>query len=181
VDGVDLGPPVLLDGYAAGWRVDLPGTTHTARIWYGPQRVTDAGLAVSAASVLGCLVVFLLRAPPPSPVVAVRRRAFSRPGRVVGWAAVVAVAFVLGGVLLAVAAAVLAGWHLVRPPAPGVVIIGAAVALAVVPVVWLAFRPDLGGALSAGLVTDNLWPHRFAAVGLLLLAVGVLRSERRGT
>lgn len=64
VDGVDLGPPVLVDGYAAGWRVDLPGAEHTARIWYGPQRVTDAGLLFSGLAVLGCLVLLVFRAPP---------------------------------------------------------------------------------------------------------------------
>jgi arabinofuranan 3-O-arabinosyltransferase len=64
VDGHDLGPPILVDGYAAGWRVDLPGTTHVATIRYGPQRVTDVGFAMSGATVLGCLALLVLRAPP---------------------------------------------------------------------------------------------------------------------
>ncbi len=76
VDGVDLGPPVLVDGYAAGWRVDVPGTEHTARIWYGPQRLTDLGLVLSGGAVLGCLVLLLLRAP-PRPLARLR----ARPGR----------------------------------------------------------------------------------------------------
>jgi isocitrate/isopropylmalate dehydrogenase len=52
-----------------------------------------------------------------------------------------------------------------------------AVLLAAVPVAWLALRPDLP-VLTARVVADNPWPHRIAAVGLLVLAVGVLRAER---
>ncbi len=283
VDGVDLGPPVLVDGYAAGWRVEVPGTEHTARIWYGPQRVTDAGLLLSGAAVLGCLALLLLRAPPrpfarlrararstpaavaagpPGPTwvdgpgwtapegdpavwsradldaewhpgwfgdvpagAADRRparpaagRAGRRPGRragrgvggrrapaarrawvpgaesggpgaggagdgvarwraVAGWAAATALAWLLGGPLLAAAAVAVAGWHLVRPPGPRTVIAAGAVLLAAVPVAWLAARPELP-VLTARVVADNPWPHRLAAVGLLLLAAGVLRAER---
>jgi hypothetical protein len=99
--------------------------------------------------------------------------------RVGAWAAAVAAAGVLGGTLLAVAAAVLAGWHLVRPPAPRTLLGGAAALLAAVPVAWLAFEPNRGQGLSAQVIAGNLWPHRLAAVALLLLAVGLARAERR--
>jgi hypothetical protein len=42
----------------------------------------------------------------------------------------------------------------------------------------VALRPDIGGGLSAHVVADDLWPHRLAALALLLLAVGVTRAER---
>jgi hypothetical protein len=74
----------------------------------------------------------------------------------------------------------LAAWHLVRAPRPGVLIAGAAAVLAAVPVVWLILRPDTAGRITARIVLDDPWPGRLAALGLLLLAVGVLRSERTG-
>jgi arabinofuranan 3-O-arabinosyltransferase len=332
VDGHDLGAPVLVDGYAAGWRVDLPGSRHVATIRYGPQRVTDAGLALSGLGILGCLLLLVLRAPsrrwpllrpapapapagatgpagpvptwvggrwtapaegtdwsppPPRPIagsadgspptprptaegtVALhlpRRPApppdldagapppvppgsgttepgpaagagpatgpgaaagagpaagpdlSARPGdaesgpaagagpagvgpagvgpagagpagvgpgwparvRAVGaWLAVVVAAGLLGGLGLAAAAVVLAGWHLVRPPAPRTLLRTAAALLAAVPLVWLALRPDTSAGLSARVVADDQWPHRLATLALLLLAVGVTRAERR--
>jgi hypothetical protein len=84
----------------------------------------------------------------------------------------------VGGVGLGVAAVLLAGWHLLRAPRPRTLIVAAAGLLAVVPLVWLALRPDIGGGLSAHVVADDLWPHRLAAVALMLLAVGVTRAER---
>ncbi len=55
-DGVDLGPPVLVDGYSAGWLV-VDGAAHDVRIRYGPVRRAAMAGAVSAAVLLGCLVV----------------------------------------------------------------------------------------------------------------------------
>ena len=98
--------------------------------------------------------------------------------RVAGWVAVAALAWVLGGAGLGLAAVLLAGWHLLRPPRPRTLIVAAAGLLAAVPVVWLALRPDIGGGLSAHVVADDLWPHRLAGLALLLLAVGVTRAER---
>jgi hypothetical protein len=60
---------------------------------------------------------------------------------------------------------------------PRAVIAAGAALLAAVPVAWLALRPDLP-VQSFRIVADNPWPHRLAAVGLLLLAVGALRAER---
>jgi hypothetical protein len=98
--------------------------------------------------------------------------------RAAGWVAVALLAWVFGGLGLGVAALLLAGWHLVRAPRPRTLMVAAAALLAAVPVVWLALRPDLGGGLSAHVVADDLWPHRLAALALLLLAVGVTRAER---
>jgi len=211
VDGIDLGAPVLVDGYAAGWRVDLPGSEHTALIWYGPQRMADPALATSAAAVLGCLLLLVLRAPPrafagrpggrarpdvatgpqePSRDGGPGRAPGVRPSRTVGsarggrvrdlapWIGAVVLAWVLGGLPLAAVMAAVAAWHRLRRPAPRTVIGAAAAVLAAVPVAWLALRPDLGGVLTARVVADNLWPHRLAAAGLLLLGVGVVRAER---
>jgi arabinofuranan 3-O-arabinosyltransferase len=55
-DGVDLGPPVLVDGYSTGWLV-ADGAAHDVRMRYGPVRRAAVAGAVSAAAVLACLVV----------------------------------------------------------------------------------------------------------------------------
>jgi hypothetical protein len=92
------------------------------------------------------------------------------------WGVLVAGAYLLAGVSVGVVAAGLAGWHLWRPPRPAVLLVAAITALAVVPVVWIAGNGDRLGAASAQLVTGNPWPGRLAAVGLLLLVVGVARD-----
>jgi hypothetical protein len=84
----------------------------------------------------------------------------------------------LVGLWLAGPAVLLAGWHLVRAPRPRLLIAGAAAVLAAVPVVWLVLRPDTGNRITARIVLDDPWPGRLAALGLLLLAIGVLRAER---
>jgi arabinofuranan 3-O-arabinosyltransferase len=198
LDGRDLGPPVLLDGYAAGWRVDAPGD-HTISVEYAPQRVTDLALLGSAAVALGsAALIGVVRlvpptgpapgpaAPAPAPARLRRPGAAGSPGarRSGGaaawlrWAGVVAVAWVVGGTWLAVPAAVLAAWHRRRPPPARWLVAAAAVALLAVPVVWWVLRPDLAGRVLPRIVLDNPWPGRLAAVGLLLLVVGVLRADR---
>jgi arabinofuranan 3-O-arabinosyltransferase len=60
LDGRDLGPPELVDGYANGW-VLPPGAAGEVRLVWTPQRVVDAALAVSALGVAVCLVLVLRR------------------------------------------------------------------------------------------------------------------------
>jgi arabinofuranan 3-O-arabinosyltransferase len=184
LDGRDLGPPTTVDGYSAGWYVDASGT-HTISVRYDPQRTTDLALVASGLAVLGCLVALVVRA--PLPVEAVLRRPAARivrrgrvavVGSVLGWLVLVGLGWLFGGLPLGVAAAVLAAWHLLRPPPPRLVpLLGVAVLVAV-PIVWLALRPDLNRPLTAHIVQDDLWPHRLAAIGLLLVFVGAARAER---
>ncbi len=238
LDGRDLGAPVALDGYAAGWRIDAPGD-HTISVRYTGQTGTDAAVVGSGVVALGsALLVALVRPGPPAPPAGrsdpqsggrpspgdpiatgsrwrrrwhqVRRRG-GPPGRrsgarpwwrggrrgpdgwrlgrrpptvpavlrlLLGWAAVAVLAWMLGGVWLAAPAALLAGWHLVRPPSPRRLVAAAVVVLAAVPVVWLILRPDTGGRITARIVLDDPWPGRLAAFGLLLLVLGVLRADR---
>jgi arabinofuranan 3-O-arabinosyltransferase len=56
MDGRRLGPPVLLDGYSVGWRVDAPGP-HRFTISYGPQK---AGAAAGLASLAALVLVLML-------------------------------------------------------------------------------------------------------------------------
>jgi len=63
-DGVDLGPPTLVNGYAAGWLVDptVVGADTTVVVSWTPQTAVWIGLALSAVGALVCLaLVFLPR------------------------------------------------------------------------------------------------------------------------
>lgn len=61
VGDTDLGPPVLVNGYANGWRIDpsvvSPGSTLHLR--WAPQSTIWIGLLISALGVLVCLVLLV--------------------------------------------------------------------------------------------------------------------------
>jgi arabinofuranan 3-O-arabinosyltransferase len=190
VDGKDLGPPQVVDGYSAGWTITAPGE-HVIEVRYGPQRSADVALALSGAGVLiaGALVlapvVTRRGSGPLAPSQAPARpaggarasRRVRRPSRRLGWLVTVALALLAGGWWLALAAAALAVWDLARRPAPTTVI-GAGVACwALLPVVWYAGNSARWGEVTPRLVAGNPWPHVVAFVGLLLVVVGVVRQE----
>lgn len=54
VDGEDLGPPTLVNGYANGWEVPA-GSSLEIRLEWTPQRVVDIALWASAASIIVAL------------------------------------------------------------------------------------------------------------------------------
>jgi len=62
VDGVDAGPPILVDGYSTGWLID--GKAHRLVATFGPQRAVEVTFVASAAAVVGVTAVALLPAPP---------------------------------------------------------------------------------------------------------------------
>jgi arabinofuranan 3-O-arabinosyltransferase len=190
VDGKDLGPPQVVDGYSAGWTINAPGA-HVIDVRYGPQRSADVALVLSGAGVLlaGALVLAPVvtrgRAGPVEPSRpldgsaggADASRRSRRPSRRLGWLATVALALLAGGWWLAVAAAAAAVWDLARRPAPTTVI-GAGVACwALLPLVWYAGNAARWGDVTPRLVAANPWPHVVAFVGLLLVVVGVVRQE----
>ena len=61
VDGVDYGPPILVDGYSAGWLVD--SKAHRLVATFPAQQAVRATLAFSALSVAGVVAMAVL--PPP--------------------------------------------------------------------------------------------------------------------
>jgi arabinofuranan 3-O-arabinosyltransferase len=77
IEGQDLGPPVLLDGYSAGWRIARVGS-YSVTVRYGPQKLYTFALSLSAATFLLALAVVTVS------LLRVRRRAKRRgdPGRV---------------------------------------------------------------------------------------------------
>lgn len=193
IDGRDAGAPLAVDGYSAAWVVD-GSRPHVVRISYGPQRAADAALVLSAAGLLliGGLALRgrggrgrggAVEVPPPAArgrrERGVATRSQDRRRRGVGWAAAVVLCFVLGGAWLGVAGAVLAVLHLrSRPPQPRSLMLAAAGLLAAVPVVFILANSSDWGTISPNLVVLHPWPHRVAALALLLLVVGVVQDER---
>jgi arabinofuranan 3-O-arabinosyltransferase len=190
--GHSLGRPLVADGYAAGWVVPAGGPV-TVTVTYGPQRPTDAALAVSGLAVLVCLVLVLApltrrrtgRA--GAPLVAGAESSRSKrhaDRRVPPWltstgAAVVAVALAwfVADWTGAVAAGVAVTALVVGVPARRVIQAGLLLAAAV-PVVWLVGNRDRIPAVTVDLVQQVPWAGRLAAAALVLLVVGVVAQDR---
>ncbi len=76
--GAGLGHPVLIDGFANGWRLDpatMGGAVHGGAVSvvlrWEPQRRVDVALVISTVAIIGCLVLAFVP----------RRRRRRRPGR----------------------------------------------------------------------------------------------------
>jgi len=59
IAGADLGPPVLLDGYSAGWYVTKTGS-YTVTATFDPQTTYTAGLVISGVALLAIAVLLLV-------------------------------------------------------------------------------------------------------------------------
>ena len=193
VDGTDLGPPVLVNGYAAGWVVTA-GERATLALSYGPQQAALVGLAISGVTLLFA-----------AGVVATRRRAMAAdvrerepwaraleppaqgrarqpgPPRVAPargrWRAALTVAgwLLLGGVVLGVpglvAAAVGLGLRRVRQRVAAVVLTAG---WAVVTVAWFVGASELLGAVTPELVAATSVAHACAGGVVVASVVWVL-------
>jgi TRAP-type C4-dicarboxylate transport system permease small subunit len=67
VGGGRLGPPVLIDGFANGWRMDpsdlgsaVHGGTVSVVLQWQPQKQVNIALIISAVAIIGCLVLAIL-------------------------------------------------------------------------------------------------------------------------
>ena len=60
-DGIDLGEPTLINGYANGWRIDPAelGADVTVDIAFGPQRLVWIGIAASLLGLGVCIALIL--------------------------------------------------------------------------------------------------------------------------
>jgi len=63
LDGVSLGSPTLVDGFANGWAV--PASGGTVELVWTPQQLVDRALVFSAVAVLAILVLAVRSAPTP--------------------------------------------------------------------------------------------------------------------
>jgi MYXO-CTERM domain-containing protein len=196
----ELGEPVPIDGYANGWRVGR-GCTE-ARFAFAPQTTATASFAVSGAAALGLLALVLL------PLLRRRRAdhalapaaAGTGNGRPLtegwadqlirlGWLPALLVSGAIGalGALLfalrmgpALAALslvlLLAGLNVRR------LVALAAVLIAVLPVIYVAFPPVDRGGFSFTYPTDVLFAHWVAVLAVTCLgaaaALACLRQRR---
>lgn len=177
VDGRDLGPPTLVNGWTAGWRLD-PAAARTISLAYGPQASLQAGAAVSGATAVSLAALAVTGRGAARMHPAAVRRSPRRPR----WAVVAAgavgpvVVLVVAGVPAAVVAAAVLAWHLRRPPRTTRVTALGAATLSLVPLAWLSENRDRFGEVSFALVETARVTHHLAAVGLLLVCVGVARD-----
>lgn len=186
MDGVDLGPPVVVDGYALGWWVrDL--NPHVFAVEYSPQQVSDIALVVSGGAALASTGLLLLpggrrgRAPthPARKRTARRMQASSRWGRWrthLAWVLFVAGCWVFAGTAGLIAGAVVATWSTVGSPRPRTFLRLSAVAMALVPVTWILGNLERWGEVSPQLVLGNPAPSVLVVVSLVLLLVGSWRD-----
>jgi hypothetical protein len=58
IDGHDAGKPLVVDGYATGWRID--GSAHHLEARFGPQFAVKATFEMSLAAAVGLVGVVLL-------------------------------------------------------------------------------------------------------------------------
>jgi hypothetical protein len=185
--GRDLGPPVLVDGYANGWRIEPTGAPLDVRLRWEPQRRIWQGLAVSAAALLLCLFILLV--------------SFLRSGRGSGGQAARIATETGGGPEVAAPArphalaplVVLVVFGLAAGPAVGVAAgVVTAAALVLRPVRWLlAFGAALALAAAGGYTAlqqqrygyppDFAWPANFPlAHHLGWLSVALLAGTAGG-
>jgi arabinofuranan 3-O-arabinosyltransferase len=61
MDGRSLGPPILVDGYSVGWRVEDAGRPHVFVAEFAPQRYLTLGLVLSAVGVMLVLTLLFWR------------------------------------------------------------------------------------------------------------------------
>jgi arabinofuranan 3-O-arabinosyltransferase len=181
MDGVPLGPPVVVDGYAMGWWVrDLDA--HVFDIEYAPQGVSDLALAASGGAVLLASALVLV---PGRPGGASALPHLSRPRRgswvsprrkrrreQAGWFLFVLGCGVFAGLTGVVAGSVVALWSLVRSPDPRTLLRLSALAMLLAPLAWVLGNLPRWGVVSPQLVLGNPAPSVLVIMSLVLLVVG---------
>ena len=180
VDGVDLGPPRVVDGWSTGWVLE-PSGARTVQVRFEPQRAADLALWASAAVLLVAvgLLVFWRRparrahhaAGERAPRTVSTRRARLNAGGV-GLAATVG--FGLPGLVGACVAAAVARLKPGRrdlgiPLGVGLVAVGGLTQVVTSHESW--------GRVDAAVPAASLWPHWVAVVGLVVCLVSALRPR----
>jgi arabinofuranan 3-O-arabinosyltransferase len=182
MDGVPMGPPVVVDGYAMGWWVsDLK--PHAFEVEYAPQEVSDIALATSGGALVlaSALVVLPGRGrgapspsaptPPNGPLRGSQRRR-TWPG----WLVFVLGCGVFAGLPGLVVGAGVAAWHLARPPAPRTLLRLSVLAMGLAPLAWVLGNLSRWGEISPQLVLANPAPSVLVVLSLVLLVVGSWRD-----
>ena len=185
MDGVPLGPPVVVDGYAMGWWVQDLGP-HVFEVDYAPQAGSDVAMATSGGALI--LASALLLVPGRLPVAPASPAAPSaghwtgggrRRRRLPAWAGWLV--FVLGcGVFAGLPGLVAGGgvavWSLIRDPAPRTLLRLSVAAMALAPAAWVVGNLARWGEVSPQLVLANPAPSVLVVLSLVLLVVGSWRD-----
>ncbi len=170
VDGEDLGPPVLIDGFANGWLLDPADGPRSVTLQWTPQRGVELALwfsLLAGIAVLG-LLVWSRRDQMPATIVDTTEpgtSGWSRTSPILAAALVLGIAF-LGGPVAAVGALVvlLARRRWPWLPLAIVLVAGSVVAGAVIASEWRYDYPP-----------GPDWPSRFGWTGpLVWLAVAAV-------
>ena len=183
VDGADLGPPIVIDGFANGWLLPA-GEAATVKLRWTPQRLVDWALRLSLLAVAAAVLIAWRGRPdrggsrsarsryePDRPVL--RWPWHQAPPQTTSPTAIV----VAAAAVTALAAVSVPDWH-VLAPAAGVVTV---LALRHRRLWWLA---PMAAALSLGVAAlfvliqqyrfhyppDFIWPIRFESVHILGMA-----------
>lgn len=199
IDGVDLGPPVRVDGWSTGWVVPA-GKARSVHVQFGPERATSLALVLSGLVVLGAsgLVLFGIRrqrrrtpkrsvardrtAAPQSDSVQTRHWLVNTMGhRALWWVragaltAVVGLAFGVAGLFgLALA------YGLVRIPGTRPfhrILIGAGLVVLGGVVQTLATR-EAWGTVNVTVPSASMWPHWLAVVGIVVALTSTISFVR---
>ena len=194
IDGRDAGPPILVDGYSTGWRVD--GRAHRLVITFSAERVVKATFVLSLAGLVGVVALVVLPAPATDPRrrwrLGSRRGPRSRGrapavigpvsrrglGAVGAWVALAVVAGALDGAAGVAVAVAVAGVLLARLPAEWLARLGVS-CLLVAPVWVLAEGLPSAAEVSPGFVTRSLVPQHLVFGGFALLASWVVLDMAR--
>lgn len=175
VDGRDLGRPLLVDGWAAGWALPA-GDARTVEVSYGPQRWANAAALASLATLVVCLAL-LRRAPGhrPGPVHCSQyREAQAGPVTLVVAALVGGFVGGVGGVLAVVLSLLVLRWL-----SPIATQWAGVACLAAMPVAFVLGNLTRWGTVTPELVTGNRWPVWWALAGLALLGCGAAAERGR--
>ena len=191
IDGNDLGPPVVIDGFANGWLLHA-GEAATVELRWTPQRLVDWALRISAlAAAAVALIAWRGRGDRGGPRPVMARFEPDRPLLHWPWhqastqPASTAAVIVAAAALTALAAASVPEWHWLAPAA-GIV---TALALRHRRLWWLA---PMTAAVSLGVAAmfvliqqyrlryppDFVWPFRFESVHILgMVAILALAAD----
>lgn len=199
LDGTDLGPPALVDGFANGWVLPAGTGDAVVDLRFTPQRRVNAALAVSGLSALLCVALALRKprhaaAPAPAALAALPdpwpggaglRYTGALPTR--RRAVVAGIAVAVGSALVvvpavAVALGVLAGLAVRRERGRAVLALGPAVLLAgaALYVVTWQIRYRIAPGLEWPGELDRAHPVAVVAVVVLVIDTAVDRLWARG-
>lgn len=188
MDGVDLGPPTVVDGYALGWRIsDLD--PHVFEVEFAAQEISDVALAVSGGAALLSAGLVLLapgrrdgRIPVlektwPTPARKRTPASAGRDRRYAAWLLFALGCWVFAGLVGLAVGILTAVWHLRRDPAPDTVLKVAAVSMALAPVAWIIGNIPRWGQIGPDLVRHNPAPSVLVICSLVLLVLGSWREK----